>query len=85
MLNQFRTKEPCNRFCIGNCIEHIIIEDILRNCGLKVSALPNAKRIDLTIIGYDGLAVAVVYDFIKRLQTLYKHLHTDATRNRNIP
>jgi hypothetical protein len=48
LLNEFGTKEPCNRFDVGNVIEFIVSDFITEN-GLKVEELPNAKRIDLCI------------------------------------
>ena len=56
LLNEFGTKEPCNRFDIGNCIEFITGE-ILTECGLSVKELPNAKRVDLDIEDYGPLSV----------------------------
>ena len=49
LLEQFGTKEPCNRFDVGNTIEYIIA-DYIRTCGFKVLELPNAKRVDIDII-----------------------------------
>ena len=48
LLNEFGTKEPCNRFDVGNVIE-FIVSDFLTENGLKVEELPNAKRVDLCI------------------------------------
>lgn len=56
LLNEFGTKEPCNRFDVGNSIE-FMIRDLLINTGLDVQALPNAKRVDLYISGYGELSV----------------------------
>lgn len=56
LLNQFGTKEPCNRFDVGNCIEYILCE-LLRDIGLEVIELPNAKRIDLNILNYGSLSI----------------------------
>lgn len=56
LLNEFGTKEPCNRFDVGNCIEYILCE-LLNDCGLEVQSLPNAKRIDLNIIKYGCLSI----------------------------
>lgn len=56
LLNEFGTKEPCNRFDVGNCIEYILCE-LINDCGLKVQSLPNAKRIDLKIIKYGCLSI----------------------------
>lgn len=48
LLNEFGTKELCNRFDVGNTIEFIII-DYLKLIGFNVNECPNEKRIDLTI------------------------------------
>jgi len=48
LLNEFGTKELCNRFDVGNTIEFIII-DYLKLIGFNVNEYPNEKRIDLTI------------------------------------
>jgi len=56
LLNEFGTKEPCNRFDVGNCIEYILRE-LLNDCGLEVQSLPNAKRIDINIIRYGCLSI----------------------------
>jgi hypothetical protein len=56
LLNEFGTKEYCNRFDVGNCIEFIICE-ILNECGLEVDELPNAKRIDLNIKRYKKISI----------------------------
>lgn len=56
LLNEFGTKEPCNRFDVGNCIEYILCE-LLNDCGLEVRSLPNARRIDLDIIKYGCLSI----------------------------
>lgn len=56
LLNEFGTKEPCNRFNIGNCIE-IIMCELLKECGLHVTHLPNAKRVDMYIHRYGSLSI----------------------------
>lgn len=56
LLNQFGTKEPCNRFDVGNTIEYILCE-VFTECCLKVRSLPNAKRVDLYIVFYGYLSV----------------------------
>lgn len=56
LLNEFGTKEPCNRFTVGNCIEFILYE-LFNECGLEVQSLPNARRIDLNIAKYGGLSI----------------------------
>ena len=56
LLHEFGTKEPCNRFDVGNCIEFITGE-ILTECGLSVKELPNAKRVDIDIEDYGPLSV----------------------------
>lgn len=55
-LNEYGTKEPCNRFAIGNAIEYILCE-LLDDSGLEVQSLPNAKRVDLNIIKYGCLSI----------------------------
>lgn len=56
LLLEFGTKEPCNRFDIGNCIE-FIINDYLLNIGFQLSELPNAKRYDVDINNYKKLSI----------------------------
>lgn len=48
ILNEFGTKEPCNRFDVGNSIEYAI-GDYLRSFNYNIKNLPNSKRIDLLI------------------------------------
>jgi hypothetical protein len=45
LLEQFGTKEPCNRF------------DYIKSCGFKVLELPNAKRFDIDIHNYKKLSI----------------------------
>ena len=56
LLEQFGTKEPCNRFDVGNSIE-FIIGDYIKSCGFKVVELPNAKRFDIEIYNYKKLSI----------------------------
>jgi hypothetical protein len=56
LLGQFGTKEPCNRFDVGNSIE-FIIGDYIKSCGFKVFELPNAKRFDIDIYNYKKLSI----------------------------
>lgn len=56
LLEQFGTKEPCNRFDVGNTIEFIICDHI-RSCGFDVKELPNAKRFDIDINNYKKLSI----------------------------
>lgn len=48
LLNEFGTREPCNRFDIGNTIEYLLC-DYIKSIGFDVKELPNAKRIDFSI------------------------------------
>jgi len=56
LLEEFGTKEPCNRFDVGNSIEFIICDHI-KSCGFKVIELPNAKRFDIDIDNYKKLSI----------------------------
>lgn len=56
LLYEFGTKEPCNRFDVGNTIE-FIIGDMIRNIGFDVNELPNASKIDLCINQHYKLSV----------------------------
>ncbi len=56
LLEQFGTKEPCNRFDVGNSIEFIIC-DYIKFCGFKVLELPNTKRFDIDIDNYKKLSI----------------------------
>jgi hypothetical protein len=56
LLEQFGTKEPCNRFDVGNSIEFIIC-DYIKSCGFEVLELPNAKRFDIDIVNYKKLSI----------------------------
>jgi len=56
LFEQFGTKEPCNRFDVGNSIE-FIIGDYIKSCGFKCSDLPNAKRFDIDIDNYKKLSI----------------------------
>lgn len=48
LLTQYGTREPSNRFNIGNAIE-FIISDLITDSDCLVQSFPNAKRIDLCI------------------------------------
>jgi len=56
LLEQFGTKESCNRFDVGNSME-FIIGDYIKSCGFKVIELPNAKRFDIDIANYKKLSI----------------------------
>lgn len=56
LLEQFGTKEPCNRFDVGNSIE-FIIGDYIKSCGFKVLELTNAKRFDIDVYNYKKLSI----------------------------
>jgi len=56
LLNEFGTREPCNRFDVGNSIE-FIISDFLKKIGYEVIELPNAKRVDMYISNYGDLSI----------------------------
>lgn len=56
ILNEFGTSLPCNRFDVGNSIE-FCITNLIKNTGLNVQELPNAKRFDLSIEGYKHLSI----------------------------
>ena len=56
LLQEFGTKEPCNRFDVGNCIEYILA-NFLRKNGFEIKELPNAKRVDLLIENYKKLSI----------------------------
>ena len=56
LLYEFGTKEPCNRFDIGNSIEFIINEYITA-AGFQTSELPNAKRFDVNVHDYKPLSI----------------------------
>ena len=56
LLMEFGTREPCNRFDVGNSIE-FIISDFLKTIGYEVKELPNAKRVDMYICNYGDLSI----------------------------
>ena len=56
LLHKYGTREPCNRFDVGNSIE-FMIGDYIESCGLQVKELPNAIRFDLHILNYKKLSV----------------------------
>jgi hypothetical protein len=56
LLLKYGTKEPCNRFDVGNTIE-FIIADLIKDVGFYVKELPNAKRIDLCINSNYNLSI----------------------------
>ena len=58
LLNEFGTKEPCNRFDVGNSIEYIL-GNLIISIGYKVENIPNAKRVDLCI--NDKYKISVKY------------------------
>lgn len=49
LLSEYGTKEPSNRFNVGNAIEFIMSDIIKDSCVCPVKPLPNARRIDLRI------------------------------------
>ena len=56
MLKEFGTKECCNRFDVGNCIEYFI-NDYIKKIGFEITELPNAKRYDVDIHNYKKLSI----------------------------
>ena len=56
LLHQFGTKEPCNRFDVGNCIE-LIVGKMLVSIGFDIITLPNARRVDLSIMNYKQISI----------------------------
>lgn len=56
LLNTHGTKEPCNRFDVGNSIEFSIHEYITSR-GIKSEKLPNEKRFDINIKNYKKLSI----------------------------
>ena len=76
LLNEFGTKQPCNRFDVGNVIE-LILFNLIRDIGYTISHLPNARRIDLVI--NDKLNISVKYSSTGDI-TLHNsngHINTD--------
>lgn len=55
-LKEFGTSVPCNRFDVGNVIE-FMWADLIKETGLNISELPNAKRYDLSIENYKKLSI----------------------------
>lgn len=55
ILDNYGTKEPCNRFDIGNCIEYEIC-NYFKSIGFTTKELPNAKRADCLITGFGLLS-----------------------------
>jgi hypothetical protein len=55
ILNEYGTKVPCNRFDVGNSIEHFFALHLKKN--FTVKECPNAKRIDIDIQGYKSLSI----------------------------
>jgi hypothetical protein len=56
LLSEYGTKEPCNRFDIGNSIE-FVMSDYIKSLGYYTEELPNSKRIDLSINGSYNLSI----------------------------
>jgi hypothetical protein len=57
LLKEFGTKEPCNRFDVGNSIEFLLL-DYIKSCGfINSSELPNARRFDIDIENYKKLSI----------------------------
>lgn len=48
LMSEYGTALPCNRFGIGNCNEYAIA-DVIRETGLVVEELQNAKRVDIRV------------------------------------
>ena len=55
ILKEYGTKEPCNRFDVGNSIEHFFAKHLQKY--FEVKQYPNAKRIDIDIKGYKPLSI----------------------------
>ena len=55
-LKEFGTSEPCNRFDVGNAFE-FMLADLIKESGLKISELPNARRYDLSIENYKKFSI----------------------------
>lgn len=56
LLREFGTREPCNRFDIGNSIE-FILNDCIKCAGFSITELPNAKRVDVDVNHYKSLSI----------------------------
>lgn len=55
-LLEFGTREPCNRFDVGNSIE-FLLGHMLKKAGANVMELPNEKRVDLCINSYYKISI----------------------------
>ena len=55
-LKEFGTSEPCNRFDVGNTIE-FMFADLIKETGMEISELPNARRYDLLIENYKQFSI----------------------------
>jgi len=61
LLLEFGTKEYCNRFDVGNCIEYIM-GDLLNDAGIgSVRHLPNAKRVD---VEFNNRKISIKYSSV---------------------
>ena len=56
LLNNYGTKERCNRFDVGNTIENILY-DLFEKLGFTIEKFPNANRIDIKIKNYKKLSI----------------------------
>lgn len=56
LLNEFGTKEACNRFDVGNSIEFMLIDSIVKS-GFEVTEMPNEKRFDLNVKNYKKISI----------------------------
>jgi hypothetical protein len=56
LFKVYGTKNACNRFDIGNCIE-FAVADLLRQNGLHCDSEPNKNRIDIDIWNYKCLSI----------------------------
>lgn len=55
-MKEFGTKNSCNRFDVGNCIE-FFLADLIKSAKIKVKNEPNALRTDLNIKNYGKVSV----------------------------
>lgn len=54
IMNVFGTTLPCNRYVVGNMVEQSV-HSLLREIGVEVEHVPNAKRVDLKLRNVKGL------------------------------
>jgi hypothetical protein len=57
VLKKYGTRLACNRFDVGNCIEHFFAHTLTKSSNLTVNTTPHGVRTDIAIEDYDQISL----------------------------